>query len=282
VTYLHALSTGSRMATGNFAGSVHSVFGRACNITLDDGGMLTLLAAEFGNVPHGARLDTPPGFKFDHTLRAGERIGCRGGIARFAAAGVAIRLSGARRWHAELDKLAVDFGKAPVAAAWRLTELATAQHTKAQARCGLDLPNARRRALAEAAAALQLQQAETAVVRLVGCGPGLTPAGDDLLVGFLAGMRATAGYCLDRQAFLTGFNAIVRAAANGTNPISRTYLEHASDGAFAEPLARLAICISEGAPQAEVEIAAQAALAVGATSGADGVQGLLDAMACWN
>ena len=282
MTYLHALSTGSRMATGNFAGSVHSVFGRACNIALDDGGMLTLLAAEFGNVPHGARLDTPPGFKFDHTLRTGERLGCRGGIARFAAAGLAIRLSGARRWHAELDKLAVDFGKASVATAWRLAEHAAAQHAKVQARCGLDLPNSRRRALADAAAALHLQQAETAVVRLVGCGPGLTPAGDDLLVGFLAGLQATAGHCSDRRAFLTGLSAIVRGAAHGTNPISRTYLEHASDGAFAEPLARLVICIAEGAPQAAVEIAAQAALAVGATSGVDGVRGLLDAMACWN
>jgi len=282
VTYLHALSTGSRMATGHFTGSVHSVFGRACNISLDGGGMLTLLAAEFGNVPHGARLDTPPGFKFDRALHAGERLGCRGGIARFTRARLAVRLSGAKRWHAELDDLDVDLGQPRVANAWRLTEIATEQHVKAQVRSGLDLPDVRRKALADAVSALHLRQAETAIMRLVGCGPGLTPAGDDLLVGFLAGLRATAGRRPDRLAYLAGINAIVRNAAAGTNPISRTYLEHASDGSFAEPLARLAICIAEGAAQAEVETAAQAALAVGATSGADGVHGLLDALACWN
>ena len=74
----------------------------------------------------------------------------------------------------------------------------------------------------------------------------------------------------------------MRNAAEATNAISRVYLEHASDGAFAEPLARLAICIAEGGEEPEVAAAAQAALAVGATSGADGVRGLLDAMACWN
>jgi hypothetical protein len=282
VTYLHALSTGSRIATGDFTGAVHSVFGRACNIALDGGGMLTLLAAEFGNVPHGARLATPPGFAFDRTLRAGERLGCRCGVARFASARLAVHLGGAQRWHAGLDHLTVDLEQPQVAAAWRSTRSAMAQHLKNHTPNGLALPRARRAALRDAVRALHRCEAETAVVRLIGCGPGLTPAGDDLLVGFLAGLRVTAGNCVSRQAFLAEFNATVRGAATGTNAISRAYLEHASHGAFAEPLARLATCIAEGADEPVVAAAAHAALAVGATSGADGVQGLIDATACWH
>jgi hypothetical protein len=282
VTYLHALSTGSRMASGDFTGAVHSVFGRACNIALDGGSMLTLLAAEFGNVPHGARLDTPPGFKFDRALGTGERVGCRGGVARFATAGLAVRLSGARRWHAELDHLVVDLGLPRVAAAWKLTQLVMELHARAHSQGGLNLPHARRKALPDAVSALRRRASKTAVVRLVGCGPGLTPAGDDLLVGFLAGLRASAGNCASRQAFLAEFSATVRGAATGTNAISRTYLEHASDGAFAEPLVHLVRCIAEGAEAHHVEAAAGMALAVGATSGADGVRGLLTAMACWH
>ncbi|MDH3714361.1 MAG: DUF2877 domain-containing protein [Gammaproteobacteria bacterium] len=282
MTSLHALSTGSRMATGHFTGSVHSVFGRACNITLDGGGMLTLLAAEFGNVPHGARLDTPPGFAFDRVLCTGDRVGCRGGVARFAKAGLEVCLSGARRWHAELDQLAVDLGLPRVAAAWQLTQLVMELNARDHAQGGLNLPHARRKALPDAVGALRSHASRTAVVRLVGCGPGLTPAGDDLLVGFLAGLRASAGNCASRQAFLAELSATVRGAATGTNAISRAYLEHASDGAFAEPLANLARCIAEGVEARHVEAAAGMALAVGATSGTDGVRGLLSAMACWN
>lgn len=282
MTYLHAVSVGARMATGHFTGAVHSVFGRACNLTLEGGGMLTLLAAEFGNVPHGARLDVPPGFAFDRTLCRGERLGCRGGVVRFAAAGLTVRLSGAPRWHAALDDLTVDLGQPRVAAAWALTRSAMQRRARAHVSDTPGVAKARREALRDAVGALRLHAAETAVMRLVGCGPGLTPAGDDLLVGFLAGLRATAGRCTARRAFLRKLNTIVRGGAAGTNPVSRTYLEQASDGAFAEPLACLTRCVAEGAEEPLVEAAAQAALAVGATSGADGVRGLLVAMACWN
>jgi len=270
------------MATGQFTGSVHSVFERACNIALDGGAMLALLAAEFDNVPHGARLDTPSGFAFDRALCVGERVSCRGGTARFATAGLTVRLSGAMRWHAELDQLEVDLGLPRVSAAWELTQRAMELHARGSAHGGVNLPHARRKALPDAVGTLHRQASEAAVMRLVGCGPGLTPAGDDLLIGFLAGLRATSGDCALRQAFLAELNATVREAATATNAISRAYLEHASDGAFAEPLVRLTRCIAEGAEEAEVNTAAHAALAVGATSGADGVRGLLSAIACWN
>lgn len=282
MTYLRALSAGSRMATEHFTGSVHSVFGRACNLSLDNGAMLALLAAEFGNVPHGARVDTPRGFAFDRAVRAGDRVSCRGGVARFAPASLAIRIGGAARWHAALDQLEVDLRRPRVAAAWQLTQLTMERHAQGHAQGRVSLPHARCKALPDAVRALCKQASAAAVMRLVGCGPGLTPAGDDLLIGFLAGLRATAGNSAPRQAFLAELNATVREAATGTNAISRAYLEHASDGAFAEPLARLAQCIAEGAREPEMNAAAHAALAVGATSGSDGVRGLLSAMDCWN
>ena len=76
--------------------------------------------------------------------------------------------------------------------------------------------------------------------------------------------------------------ATITAAAEATGEISRAYLRHAAIGSVAEPLARLARAIAEGAPLPEVELAARTALRVGHTSGGDGVEGLLLGLACWS
>ena len=108
---------------------------------------------------------------------------------------------------------------------------------------------------------------------LIGLGPGLTPSGDDLLVGVAAALFATGD---PRAARLAGHWA---AAAHGrTTPVAVAYLRHAAGAAFAERLHDLLWTILLGTCEG-IAAAVDRAGAWGATSGADTVRGVSLALA---
>ena len=281
MTQIRAISAGAKAETERFTGTVHSVFARACNISLDDGRLLSLLAAELGNAPNAIVLETPSGFAFDRALRTGERIGCRAGVMRFGKAGVSVRLAGARPWRHDLDGLAADLRSPRVFAAWRTARRCLRGHESADCATRSGVPRGRPLELWRAARTIDAGRGAAALRGLIGCGVGLTPAGDDIVVGIFAGVRATARGDDGRLAFCTALGEAVKALAARTNPISGAHLAHAVDGGFAEPIARLASTIAGGAAADEVARVARTALAVGATSGGDGVRGLLLGLAAW-
>jgi hypothetical protein len=277
---LQAISIGTGVPDGPFTGVVHSVFRHACNIRTDGGGLLALLAPELGNVPHGIRVKAPRGLAFADHVRAGQRVGCRAAVLRIAGSDLAVDLSTAEAWRSALAS--VDLARPVVAMAWQVAWRALERGRRGDRDPLLRTIHDRGLALAEASRALDLDRATTAIRALIGCGPGLTPAGDDLIVGLLAGLFASLGDDPARRRFLHGLGAAVAAAAATTSEISRAYLEHATLGRVAEPLARIAGAIGAGLPATEVERATDRALEVGHTSGGDGVFGLLLGMRAWS
>jgi hypothetical protein len=281
---LAALSAGGRAPRGRFNGTVHSVFAQACNIRLDDGRMPALLAPHLGNVPHGVRVDAPAGFVFSRHLAAGERVGCRADVLRVAG-GLAVDLGSARAWRGELPSVNVDRLVPEVTQAWRAAWCglrrgrAPADQADATLNRAVERQGVR---LARAARALQADEAARLLERVIGCGPGLTPSGDDLVTGFLAGLFSTMGEDRGRRGFLEAFCRTVAAAAVFTADISRTYLSHAVAGGFAEPLVTLARQIDAGSDRSAIESATTAALRVGHTSGGAGVFGLLLGLNAWS
>jgi Protein of unknown function (DUF2877) len=109
--------------------------------------------------------------------------------------------------------------------------------------------------------------AQTAALGLIGLGVGLTPSGDDFLVGMLAGLEATQHPL--RAAVAT---AIARAA-RGTTAFGAALLEHACRGEFSQRLHDVLIAIAAQEPVA-LRQATDRAMAYGATSGADTLAGL--------
>ena len=95
---------------------------------------------------------------------------------------------------------------------------------------------------------------------LVGAGPGLTPAGDDVLAGALVAASATA----DPRLPVWQGQTRVALSRTGTTAVSRAMLHHALNGYATPPLADLisALCLGEGIPRA-----AETLLAVGHSSG---------------
>ncbi len=115
--------------------------------------------------------------------------------------------------------------------------------------------------------------------RLLGLGPGLTPSGDDFIVGCLAGLAVSTRNAPARRQFLAEVARILEHDLGATTPISRQHLSDACRLEFAQPLAELAIAIGCGARDVRTKVSA--ALRIGACSGADGVAGLLFALQAW-
>ncbi len=109
----------------------------------------------------------------------------------------------------------------------------------------------------------------TAVARLLGRGPGLTPAGDDALAG-----AVLVGVALRRPTTLPD---AVRTRLGATTAVSRALLQAACDGYAAEPVVGLVDAVVAG-DRDEVDRHLPRVLAIGHSSGRDLVTGMLVAL----
>jgi hypothetical protein len=293
---LSALSVGVEVPTHCFNGTVHSLFRQACNLRIEHNALLTLLPSEKANVPQGIRVYDPPLLAFLDRARVGQPVACRGGILRMGGADLAIDLRTASRWHIDLTALQVDLRRPHRARAWVTAwlELETYRcsdgfsammEAPSDAASAARLPLTRTilgqrvgqavAALLDATRSLRLEDAVTAMSLVIGLGPGLTPSGDDFLVGYLAGLWSTAGGDSSRVSFLTAMGAWLSTAAGTTNAISGAYLNSAARGNVSEPIATLAQQLAYARDPGRIRAATRTALSMGHTSGTDGVLGLL-------
>jgi hypothetical protein len=113
---------------------------------------------------------------------------------------------------------------------------------------------------------------------LAGLGPGLTPAGDDWLAGWLVGLRAAAAVN-DSDPLLpleAVGRAVVGSARSRTSRLSLAFLQAAADGAVAEPWHALLTALADADPM-PLRHAAAEIMRHGATSGSDMLAGFLAA-----
>ncbi len=299
---LNALSTGVEVPTMCFSGVIHSIFHQACNVSLESDALLTLVSSEKGNLSQGIRLGTPPKFTFLNQLREGQPFACRGGVLRISGSELSVDLRTASLWHIDLKGLMVDLRQRDTAQAWAVAWLELGKH-----RCGngissmiAAIPVPKQNpvtslgikilveravqtvsALIDATRNFQVDGAITSLRPLIGLGPGLTPSGDDFIVGYLAGLWSTAGSDSSRLRFMSSLGAWLSRAAAGTNAISCTYIKSAVNGNVSEPIATLAQRFRQVKSMDSVREATRTALQVGNTSGTDGVLGLLLGCIAW-
>jgi hypothetical protein len=260
-----------------FAARVHSVFDHAVNLRADDDRALyALVSAQRDNAPATLVVDVPDFGGLG--LRPGAPVTLRdSGI--LCAGGVEIVLGGARPWDATLPVL--DDADLPLE--WM--ERFVARHGVAggiepRLRDTTALERATARTLADARAGLEtaLRARDAAAVqahasRLIGLGPGLTPAGDDFVVGVVIACAVTGGRtksdpCVD------ALRRVVDDSGDRTPDISHATLAHAVRGRVRESLVEFVESIAAG----DEELMARRAhrvLAIGATSGTDILSGLL-------
>jgi len=107
---------------------------------------------------------------------------------------------------------------------------------------------------------------EPAPLDLVGLGPGLTPAGDDLLCGVLVALHAIGQAALARDLYA----AIGEVAPFATSPLSAACLKAAAEGQSSEPLHETIVALLANASVARP---LEAVARIGHTSGWDALAG---------
>jgi hypothetical protein len=271
VRRLAAAKIGPGVPEGDVHGRVHSVFTRAAALALDGGALVTVVGRRAGGLPFGVTLEEDD-IDFARSVREGMEAAARGGVLRIGTDGLAIDLRPAARWRSGLGDLRLDPAKAATA---RALDTARALLEKdGRHRDFAALGGAPIAGLMRAAERRDGGAAQDALARLVGLGAGGTPAGDDFIVGFLAALWAARGEDARSAAFLQALGGAVRALSGRTNDVSRAYLEAATEGEVSETLTRLVAAVAAGDARLAADAAA-AAIAVGHTSGADGVFGFV-------
>jgi hypothetical protein len=224
------------------AGRVHSVFERAVNILWRDGRLLTLQGPGPLAAPFAVAL---------------EHLPTRGSVAPGMPIG---------SWNFDFrdaERVALEMPNGPLGfAADALPERAGAQALRSPAGARA------RQALARGIAARDIRAFADAACALIGFGEGLTPAGDDCVLGALAAVHRLAPGWLGGHAGQR--DRLAEAARSRTTDLARGFLLEALDGRFAEPVLALLTALSDESAGG----AARRLLAMGASSGADTLYGI--------
>ncbi|MBS0339134.1 MAG: DUF2877 domain-containing protein [Proteobacteria bacterium] len=261
-----------------FGGRVHSVFERVVNIVHDDSGeMFTLACRGMDNAPNTAILRLSGfgecGIADGDAVRAGAQdiwLGER----------LQISLADATPWECTLPAYPADSSRLRTNLRWlqaELDRLDAAGGMLAPPRGGgafevavADMLAQRSARLADALARGDHAAAREHACSLFGLGPGLTPSGDDFLVGLFAVLNIAGSPC---RGWLGGGAEVLDRAEQATHAISLAALVQAARGRVRESVAALIGHLMDGAP-GQLAPALRRVLAIGSTSGADIVAGV--------
>ncbi|MFI6937831.1 DUF2877 domain-containing protein [Streptomyces sp. NPDC050418] len=264
-------------------GRVHSVFTRVVNVLTPDGLLIALAAWDAGHAPRTLTTDVT-----DWTgcgLAAGQRVTFDRGVLTLDVPGRPLRLAldGAQAWNPDTPSLAhLGLGRFAECAAYldclnRLHGpyggmLGAARDAGPMERAvAAALADGRTRFIA-AVRTGEPAALRTAVLALLGLGPGLTPAGDDFLTG-AALIAALPGSALG--ALIPVLQDVLDTHPERTTDLSLATLREATDGrARAEVLDVLRLLADEADPQ-QLDVPVRKVLAVGHTSGSDTLSGLI-------
>lgn len=235
-------------------GRVHSVFARAVNIEWADGRLLTLHGRGPLLAPFAAAVEETAALR---ALRPGDAVR--------QAPGLLVAGSVPLGWK---DAQVVDLS--PARTAPGRNPLGSALQTLREPYgAGLDSPLGIR-ARRHLAAGIRRREPRALIAggrALLGLGEGLTPSGDDCLVGVLAVLHRFAGDLGEEPDVVA---ALSEAAHHRTTALGREFVLHALAGLFSEAvIAVVAAPSREDADRAVAELQQ-----LGATSGADTLRGM--------
>jgi hypothetical protein len=242
-----------------FDGAVHSVFDRVVNIADARGRLVSLAVRSLDNAPNTLLIDAAGIDR--RALRSGMAARARGGILAIDEARFAVRFERAAPWHAQLPEYPADDTQL------RANLFAVRGHPEGDCPPLLEPLS---RAMGHA-----LHHDDVAAVRvhgraLLGLGPGLTPSGDDFLVGLFAVLNLANSPCHGLRHACHDILADVDAH---TNAISIAALQEAARGRVREAIQELLLEMILG--RARLHDALARVLGIGATSGRDIVAGIM-------
>jgi hypothetical protein len=246
---------------GDRRGFVASVHARAVNLLLDEGPLVALLPAESPLHPWAVAVSI--------TRRDLARI-AEGALVRVADGVVEVGVLKIELAGLEVVDLRLRRRLRALPDAVR----SLARHAGAAPPAGPFEP-----ALAAALERFRAGGEIRGLAALVGVGEGLTPSGDDVLVGVLAGLDAACEVSGDAADLRERLCAELERGTSRTTRLAAQMLDAAAAGLYAEPVLRMLETLALPKPGARVlERAVAALLAVGHRSGADTLRGIVAAL----
>ncbi|SRR5579885_1183551 len=279
-------------------GTIHSVFSGTANL-LFGGQLLTLHAREMPCAPNGLVLPLRARQKPLADLQVGMTAIIERGMISMPIPGLRLSTHNSRSWnpHPQLTPASCT----PERLAHNVDHLASLVMTRASADGLVGLTHLRIDApvpmppgqpvllqtawpaterMLSGISRQQMPPVHQAAGTLLGLGPGLTPSGDDLLVGLMAATILLSEPLGLGTAFYQRLSAELLTIAHGrTNKLSITWMEYARRGEVAEHLGRLfqALILDD---LHDLEDAAIQVLKTGATSGGDILTGVILGCRC--
>jgi hypothetical protein len=246
---------------GDRRGVVVSVHARAVNLLLDDGPLVALLPAESPLHPWAVAV----------TLAVRDLASVVEGAPVLVANGVV-----------EVGRLKIELAGLEVVdlrLRRRLRALPAATRALSRHACAAPPAGPFEPALGAALERFRADGEIRGLSALVGLGEGLTPSGDDVLVGLLAGLDAAREASADAAALRERLRAELERGASRTTRLAAQMLDAAAAGFYAEPVLGLLQTLALPRPGAKaLEQAVADLLAVGHRSGADTLRGIVAAL----
>jgi len=271
-----AISIGSRVQPHRVAGTIHSVFADACNMECADGEIFTLLTARTPDQPGGIRLASPPHFSFRGHLSAGDRVSSHPGFLEVPDRAFIVDLRQAETWRRQLP-VARDGSAASNWNAAADSFLTVSRETDASNSSLMMQVRDLADALSVAVSEGDWETASGAMRSLIGCGPGLTPWGDDFVVGVIAGYECLSGDADHRT--LMRLRGLCSERVATTSDISRSILLDAIAGHYGMPVYDLCEAIIDAGSDLSVTGQIRSHMHIGASSGEANCYGILSGMA---
>jgi len=235
--------------------SVHSVFNKVINISTDQG-LLSIAAEGSGG---SSSFLTVPGRKLDFGAEMGERCTVQAGYMFLA--GHTINFKRAALW---MGPIAKDYRHNKIKEE-NITAFKAVLDRKAAPQSAYRCIYSESESRFSGLKAIQnLRENPSLTKSLIGLGQGLTPAGDDMLLGFMAIVNHT---CEDRE-YVSMLHNVVYDSLHKTAEISAQTLANALNCDYHEFIQNCVCDLCEGGKE-DVYISAASLISIGATSGSD-------------
>ena len=241
-----AVTIDQNLVGKSWVGKVESVFNAVCNVTLQNNEVLVFADTNLPMMPNGIAINS---FKPSVItgLQTGQRLECNGHSVNFGSSN-SIYIRDARCWIGKVACSGPNDTKEQLHARW----IQLADQVRKS------IPNVLRRLtwhpwfisgplftdttvktiMSLASHHAPHSDSEKLLTHMMGLGPGLTPSGDDFIVGYLAACHAFGGSCA--QTKINEIGQFLRPKLQlMTTKISAHYLDKALQGEFVESISCL-------------------------------------------
>jgi len=261
-----------------FRGVVHSVFDKAVNLQCAvSNDLYTLMADGMDDGPNTLVVEVP-GFQGTGVVVGDAAVAVDGALSIRGKVTVALTHAAEWRMAPPVRTCGSDALRVRLTAARAHIERYGSQGGMILAPAGSDIARVTsgmlQRAGDQLLEALKHRDLETALAhagQLIGLGPGLTPSGDDFLVGLMAALSAAGPLAPPYRDFCA---SVVLMSKTHTNAISHAAIKMAAQGKVRDSVARLTSELL-GKHQGQFRPALDDVLRIGSSSGTDIAWGLV-------